>query len=66
MPIDVEHTRTRARWSLGVGCHNRNVLLSSEMLGRVGWSPVKIRQMLDERRSGGVYMNMAHPPSAKR
>ena len=25
----------------------------------------RIRQMLDELRSGGVYMNMKHPPSAK-
>ena len=26
----------------------------------------RIDQMLDELRRGGVYMNMAHPPSAKR
>ena len=25
----------------------------------------RIRQMLDEIRSGGVYMNMEHPSSAK-
>ena len=25
----------------------------------------RIRQMLDELRAGGVYMNMDHPPSAK-
>jgi len=25
----------------------------------------RIRQMLDELRSGGVYMHMEHPPSAK-
>lgn len=25
----------------------------------------RIRQMLDELRSGGVYMNMEHPPSAR-
>jgi uncharacterized protein YdeI (YjbR/CyaY-like superfamily) len=26
----------------------------------------RIEQMLDELRVGGVYMNMDHPPSAKR
>jgi len=25
----------------------------------------RIRQMIDELRTGGVYMKMAHPPSAK-
>jgi len=25
----------------------------------------RLRQMLDELEAGGVYMNMAHPPSSK-
>ena len=33
---------------------------------REGTRNKRLRQMLDELARGGVYMNMAHPPSARK